>query len=280
MTINAEITPEARDYLVNLLEKQNTPGMSVRIFVEKAGTPKAETCMAYCPPGEQNPADEVSAFDDLQVYFDAASLPYLQDIKIDLGKTGRWETLTISAPNAKKSQEPSRDIVLAVECTALRVPHGTPTTIPAGGEAHITQALGGSYTINYEGNLYRLDPEQAKKIGLNPNVLMFEPPEDGSISEEQCYEAMMQVYDPEIPVNVVSLGLIYKLNIDQEKKAVNVNMTLTSPSCGMGDVIAADIRDKLSQVPHVDTSDVEVVFDPPWSYDMLSEEGRLELGLM
>jgi probable FeS assembly SUF system protein SufT len=214
------------------------------------------------------------------VYFDAASLPYLQDIKIDLGKTGRWETLTISAPNAKKSAEPSRDLVLPVECTGLRVPHGTPVTIPAGGKATITQALGGSYTINYEGNLYRLDPEQAKKVGLNPNVLMFEPPEDGSISEEQCYEAMRQVYDPEIPVNVVSLGLVYKLEINQETKAVNVEMTLTSPGCGMGSVISADLQEKLSQVPHVEKSEVDIVFDPPWSYDMLSEEGRLELGLI
>ncbi len=280
MTMNAEITPEAREYLLNLLEKQNTPGMSVRIFVEKAGTPKAETCMAYCPPGEQNPADALETFDDLQVYFDAASLPYLQDIKIDLGKTGRWETLTISAPNAKKSAEPSRDLVLPVECTGLRVPHGNPVTLPAGGKATITQALGGSYTINYEGNLYRLDPEQAKKVGLNPNVLMFEPPEDGSISEEQCYEAMRQVYDPEIPVNVVSLGLVYKLEINQETKTVNVEMTLTSPGCGMGSVISADLKEKLSQVPHVEQSEVEIVFDPPWSYDMLSEEGRLELGLI
>lgn len=109
---------------------------------------------------------------------------------------------------------------------------------------------------------------------------MFEPPEDGRISEQQCWDALRLVYDPEIPVNVVALGLIYALDIDQDRHTIRVEMTLTSPGCGMGDIIAGDVKGKLLQVPHVEEARVDIVFDPPWSYDSLEEEARLELGLI
>lgn len=180
----------------------------------------------------------------------------------------------------KKPAKPPKTFVLSESCEALRVPSGASTTLPVGASVSITQALGGSFTVKYEGNLYRLSPEVTRRLGFHSDAILFEPPEDGRISEQQCWDALRLVYDPEIPVNVVGLGLIYKLDLDQDKHFVRVEMTLTSPGCGMGDIIAGDVRDKLLQVPGVEDARVDIVFDPPWSYDSLDEEARLELGLI
>ncbi len=280
MNINAEVTSEARDYLVSLLERQEVPGMAARVYVEKGGTQHAETCLAFCPPGEESPDDVRRDFDDLPLFFEAASVPYLQDMQIGLHGEGNLQTLTIKAPNSKKPAKPPKTFVLSEDCSALRVPSGESVTLPEGASVSITQALGGSFTVNYQGNLYRLSPEVTRQLGFQSDAILFEPPEDGRISDQQCWDAMRLVYDPEIPVNVVSLGLIYELHIDQESHCVRVEMTLTSPGCGMGDIIAGDVRDKLLQVPYVEASKVDIVFDPPWSYDSLEEEARLELGLI
>lgn len=280
MNINAEVTSEARDYLVSLLAKQKVPGMAARVYVEKGGTQHAETCLAFCPPGEESRGDVRRDFEDLTLYFEAASLPYLEDMEIGLHGEGSIQTLTIKAPNSKKPAKPPKTFVLSEDCSALRVPSGESVTLPEGASVSITQALGGSFTVNYQGNLYRLSPEVTRQLGFQSDAILFEPPEDGRISDQQCWDAMRLVYDPEIPVNVVSLGLIYELHIDQESHCVRVEMTLTSPGCGMGDIIAGDVRDKLLQVPYVEASKVDIVFDPPWSYDSLEEEARLELGLI
>ncbi|KMQ76137.1 iron-sulfur cluster assembly protein [Marinobacter subterrani] len=280
MKIDAEVTPEARNYLLSLLAKQEVPGMAARVYVEKGGTQQAETCLAFCPPGEESGEDIRKDFDDLTLYFEAASVPYLQEMEIGLHGEGSLQTLTIKAPNSKKPATPPKTFTLSQDCEALRVPYGNSVTLPEGASVSITQALGGSFTVNYEGNLYRLSPEVTRNLGFQSDVILFEPPEDGLISEQQCWDAMRLVYDPEIPVNVVSLGLIYKLEIDQERQSVRVEMTLTSPGCGMGDIIAGDVKGKLLQVPHVEDSQVDIVFDPPWSYDSLDEEARLELGLI
>ncbi|MFE8071037.1 iron-sulfur cluster assembly protein [Marinobacteraceae bacterium S3BR75-40.1] len=280
MNINAEVTPAARDYLAGLLAKQQEPGMAARVFVENGGTRRAETCLAYCPPGQEEPSDLQVHFGELRVFFDAESVPYLQDMTIDLSGPPDRQQLTIKAPNSKKPAKPPRTFVLPEACVALRVPQGNPETLPEGATVSITQALGGSFTVNCQGNLYRLSADVASRLGLRSDVLYFEPPEDGRISEDHCWAALRQVYDPEIPVNVVSLGLVYTLAIDQERQRVRVEMTLTSPGCGMGDVIAEDVRQNLLQVPFVEDSQVEIVFDPPWSYDSLDEAARLELGLI
>ena len=280
MDINAEVTPEARDYLMALLTKQGTPGMAARVYVDQGGTKKAETCLAFCPPGEESPKDVRKDFDDLTLYFDAASVPYLQDIRIGLQEDSIGKTLTIKAPNAKTPAKPPKSFVLPDSCTALKVPSGESVTLPQGASVAVTQALGGSFTVNHEGNLYRLSAEVTRSLGFESDAIVFEPPADGQISDQQCWDAMRLVYDPEIPVNVVGLGLIYALDIDQNKQFVKVEMTLTSPGCGMGDIIANDVRAKLLQVPNVNDSKVNVVFDQPWSYDNLEEEARLELGLM
>lgn len=280
MNLNAEVTPSAQDYLLNLLARQNVPGMAARVFVDKGGTSKAEACLAYCPPGEEKASDTRAEFGDLTLYIDALSAPYLQDIKIDLDKPGANALLTIKAPNSKKPAQPPETFELPDTCMALQVPNGNSVRLPAGATVNITQALGGSFTVSYQGNLYRLAPDVARQMGLFSDVPVFETPEDGQISKAQCEDALRQVYDPEIPVNVLSLGLIYGLEIDQKSRQLEVTMTLTSPTCGMGDVIAADVKDNLLQVPLVEGCNVEVVFDPPWSYDNLDEDARLELGLM
>ncbi|WP_240616552.1 iron-sulfur cluster assembly protein [Marinobacter fuscus] len=265
---------------MNLLARQNVPGMAARVFVDKGGTSQAETCLAYCPPGEEKASDARAEFGDLVLYIDALSAPYLQDMKIDVDRHGSGQMLAIKAPNSKKPARPPETFELPDTCVGLHVPHGTPVSLPAGATVSITQALGGSFTINYNGNLYRLAPDVARGIGLFSDVPVFETPADGQISKAQCEDALRQVYDPEIPVNVLSLGLIYGLDIDQESGKVCVTMTLTSPTCGMGDVIAADVRDNVSQVPLVKECQVEIVFDPPWSYDNLDDDARLELGLI
>lgn len=280
MNIDAEVTSAARDYLLSLLAKQEVDGMAARVYVDQGGTQKAETCLAFCPPGEESVRDVRQDFGDLTLFFDAASVPYLQQMQIGLHGEGSQKTLTIRAPNAKTPAEPPKTFVLSDDCSALKVPSGEAVTLPQGASVSVTQALGGSFTVKYQGNLYRLAPETTREMGFQSDALMFEPPKDGRISEQQCWDAMRLVYDPEIPVNVVGLGLIYGLDIDQDEHLVNVEMTLTSPGCGMGDIIADDVRSKLIQVPHVKDSKVNVVFDPPWSYDKLEEEARLELGLI
>ncbi len=165
------------------------------------------------------------------------------------------------------------------ECAARLVPTGDPVTIPGNTFVTLTQSLGGTYTVIFNGNMARIDSEDADVLGFEPEHLSFEQPADGRISADQVQEALASVFDPEIPVNVADLGLIYDVRIDQDNGHVAIDMTLTAPGCGMGDVLVADVKRRVGQVPLVRTVDVELVFDPPWSREMMSEEAQLELGL-
>lgn len=165
------------------------------------------------------------------------------------------------------------------DCPGRLVPVGDPITIPAHTFVTITQSLGGNYTIVYHGNMVRVDGTDADALGLEKQVLEFEDRGDDQIHEDQVWQALETVYDPEIPVNLKSLGLIYKLDIDQDNKQVNIDMTLTAPGCGMGPVLVGDVKYRVAQVPNVDKVHVELVFDPPWHRDMMSEEAQLETGL-
>lgn len=165
------------------------------------------------------------------------------------------------------------------DCPARLVPVGDPLTIPAHTFVTLTQSLGGNYTLVYNGNMVRVDGTDADALGLEPLELDFEPPGDGRISEEQVWEALHTVYDPEIPVDLVNLGLIYKMDIDQEKGRVAIEMTLTAPGCGMGPVLVGDVKYRVAMVPFVKEVAVELVFDPPWRRDMMSEEAQLETGM-
>jgi len=170
-------------------------------------------------------------------------------------------------------------VVTQNECPARRVPSGQMTTIPAGQFISIKQDLGGNYTITWQGNMLRIDGTDAAAIGREPQTLVFSDNNGDSIFEEHVWYAIKTVFDPEIPVNLVDLGLIYNVDIDQQTKCANIQMTLTAPGCGMGPILVSDVEYRVAQAPNVDSVNVELVFDPPWHKDMMSEEAQLETGL-
>lgn len=165
------------------------------------------------------------------------------------------------------------------DCPGRLVPVGDPVTIPADSFVTLTQALGGNYTVTYNGNMIRVDGTDADALGLERLELQFETPADGRISEDQVWEALHTVYDPEVPVDLVNLGLIYAVEVDQESGSVAIQMTLTAPGCGMGPVLVGDVEYRVAQVPGVKRVAVDLVLDPPWSRDMMSEEAKLETGM-
>lgn len=171
-----------------------------------------------------------------------------------------------------------RLIPLSRDVDARLVPTGDPVTIPGGSFVTLTQNLGGTCTVVFNGNMARIDAADADALGLEAERLTFSPPADGRVSDEQIREALATVYDPEIPVNIVDLGLIYDWQVDANGR-VSITMTLTAPGCGMGPVLVDDVARKVRQVPHVTAVDVELTFDPPWSRDRMTEEAQLELGI-
>jgi probable FeS assembly SUF system protein SufT len=175
-------------------------------------------------------------------------------------------------------------VVLGRDVEALMVPAGTPMTLKSGLAGFITQALGGSFTLYIEGNLYRLAGDQADAIGKEPLVTPELPPDATSDHvRELAWQQMRSCYDPEIPINIVELGLVYDCTVtgnDDGTRDVRINMTLTAPGCGMGEVLVQDVREKVELIPTVRKADVQLVFDPPWSQSMMSEAARLQTGRM
>jgi probable FeS assembly SUF system protein SufT len=172
-----------------------------------------------------------------------------------------------------------RMVVAERDVPARLVPAGTKIIIPSGSFVTLTQALGGNYTVIHNGNMARVDGTDAGALGLLAETLEFPVAEGESIREDDVWMALRTIYDPEIPVNLVDLGLIYKVNIDQAAKTVCVDMTLTAPACGMGPVLVSDVKYRAALVPNVKGVEVELVFDPPWSREMMSEEAQLETGM-
>ena len=175
-----------------------------------------------------------------------------------------------------------RMVAVMRDCPARAVPSGTPITLPKNAFVTITQARGGNYTVSHRGNLARVDGTDADALGLEVEELDFGQVDEGAPKEEHVWETLRTIYDPEIPVNIVDLGLIYGVQITEKTPGhdvVNVTMTLTSPTCGLGQVLANDVRYRLKKVPNVDEVIVDLVFDPPWSRDNISEEAQLELGI-
>ena len=165
------------------------------------------------------------------------------------------------------------------ECEGRLVPVGDKVTIPANEFVTITQSLGGNYTIVYRGNMVRIDGKDADALGFEKLRLAFDTPANDTICLDQVKQALETVFDPEIPVNLMSLGLIYDIRIDNNAKKVCIEMTLTAPGCGMGPVLVADVETRVGMVPNVQSVNVELVFDPPWSRDKMSEEAQLETGM-
>ena len=172
-----------------------------------------------------------------------------------------------------------RMVVAQADCPARRVPDGTPLTIPEGTFVTITQALGGNYTLTYNGQMVRVDGTDAHLLGLESETISFPEPVNDQIIEEQVWQALGTVFDPEIPVDLVNLGLIYTVKVDQLTKQVDIQMTLTAPACGMGPVLVGDVEYRVRKVPNVKTVKVELVFDPPWQRHMMSEEAQLQTGM-
>ena len=170
-------------------------------------------------------------------------------------------------------------VVAQQDCPARRVPDGTPVTIPKNSFVSITQALGGNYTVVHNGQMLRVDGTDAASLGLQPETLSFPPATDDRIREEQVWQALGTVFDPEIPVDLVNLGLIYKVDIDHSSNVVSIDMTLTAPGCGMGPVLVGDVEYRVKKVPNVKDVKVDLVFDPPWSRDRMSEVAQLETGM-
>ena len=177
-----------------------------------------------------------------------------------------------------------REVVLTKrEVEARLVPSGTEIMIPSDTFVTITQSLGGSFTVAVNGNLARVEGHDADALGKQPLESSFDTPADGTVNENQIWEALRNCYDPEIPVNVVDLGLIYECRLENgtdEGNQVYIRMTLTAAGCGMGPVITDDVKRKVEHVPNVDKVTVELTFDPPWNNDMLTDEAKLELGML
>jgi probable FeS assembly SUF system protein SufT len=173
-------------------------------------------------------------------------------------------------------------VTLQRDCDAVQIPAGTPGTLPAGTEVYITQTLGGSFTVHAPGGLFRIAPKDADALGREATAEASATEDGAELSEQMVWDTLKTCFDPEIPVNIVDLGLVYDLGIEplpSGNRKVFVKMTLTAPGCGMGPVIARDAQMKLLDLPKVEDAAVEIVWDPPWHQSMITTDGRRVLGL-
>lgn len=182
-----------------------------------------------------------------------------------------------------------REVVLNRDCSALMIPFATKVTVPQGETVTIIQALGDTYTVNFRGNLVRIEGQDRDALGEESNVSSSdhsaEKPVlgDGEVDMDIVWESLSTCYDPEIPVNIVDLGLIYRCEAKAHSsggKIIDVDMTLTAPGCGMGPVLAMDVEKKLMTLDNVMQVTVNLVFDPPWEQSKMTEAAQLQLGLL
>lgn len=175
------------------------------------------------------------------------------------------------------------EIVLSREVEAIQIPSGDAVTLPAGSPVVITQTLGGTYTVATQSGLARISSTDKDALGITEEEAVKKAEVSQQLSdaplEEQVWAQLKEVYDPEIPVDIVNLGLVYDCTIDTDK-VVNMKMTLTAPGCGMGPVIAADAQARIMTVAGITDAHVELVWDPVWNQDMITEEGRMKLGMV
>lgn len=177
--------------------------------------------------------------------------------------------------------EEKKIVIVSRDVMAMMVPSGARIMIHEGTEVTVTQALGNSCTVNIFGNLARIEGKDLDSVGMQPHCPLDDLPETATL-EDKIWTQLQQVYDPEIPVNIVDLGLIYNCKItpiDETHSRVDVDMTLTAPGCGMGPVIASDAQAKILAITDVAEAEIEIVFDPPWDRSMMSDVAKLELGI-
>jgi probable FeS assembly SUF system protein SufT len=169
------------------------------------------------------------------------------------------------------------------DCPAVMVPQGEGVILPAGQAGYITQALGGSFTVFVDGNLFRIEGSDADAIGKPPPApLELAADAADEDVEKLVWSQLRTCFDPEIPIDIVELGLVYDCDIEKiedGRRKVNVRMTLTAPGCGMGEILVEDVRSKLERIPTVVEADVDLVFDPPWNRHMMSDAAKLETGM-
>ncbi len=175
-------------------------------------------------------------------------------------------------------------IILERDVKAFLIPSGDKVTLQKGEPVSITQALGGSYTVMLNGNLFKLDGEDADAIGKKTIQTIVNPSDSmkKEVSEQQVWDQLRTVFDPEIPINIVDLGLIYNCKLTKFKKGtkVDIQMTLTAPGCGMGPIITAEAQQKVQGIPGVNEVNVELVWEPLWNREMMSETALLQLGIL
>ena len=172
---------------------------------------------------------------------------------------------------------------LSRTCEVIEIPSGTVSTLTEGTPVRIMQSRGDSYTVWTDyGQMYRIDGKDADAIGQQPASEKAPVPQDTrEFNEQMVWDILKTVYDPEIPVNIVDLGLIYSCRItsvEDEGKKIDIQMSMTAPGCGMGNVLKGDVESRISKLPSVKAVNVEVVFDPPWDMSRMSEAARLQLG--
>ena len=179
------------------------------------------------------------------------------------------------------------EFTLKRDCEVIQIPSGQTITIPSGTPGVITQSLGGSYTIATYQGLARVAEKDLDALGLEkpaaPEPKTPAASTNGEVSEDEVWKQLKQCYDPEIPVNIVDLGLVYDCRLTKSENGgtkVEVKMTLTAPGCGMGPAIAHDAQSKILSIDGVDEADVQLVWDPPWNQSMISEAGRMKLGMV
>jgi len=176
-------------------------------------------------------------------------------------------------------------ITVSRNVDGVLIPMGTPVVVPEGAFVRVTQELGDYFTVGVNGNLVRIENKDADALGMEDRITAKQMQAciaDGPVEESAVWDALRECYDPEIPVNIVDLGLIYDVHIvdtDEGGNAVEITMTLTAAGCGMGPFLVDDVRNKLLSVHNVTDVHVELVFDPPWDRTMMSELAKLKLGM-
>jgi probable FeS assembly SUF system protein SufT len=174
-------------------------------------------------------------------------------------------------------------IELSRDCEAVQIPQGSVVLLPKGTSVDVTQNLGGTYTVHAKGGLFRIAGKDADALGIEvSNSVETKATQPVELDEQQVWETLRTCFDPEIPVNIVDLGLVYDMQLDKLPSGfsrVNVKMTLTAPGCGMGATIAGDAQQKLLYLEGVEEANVEIVWDPPWHQSMITAQGRRILGL-
>src|SRR5947207_1512492 len=183
----------------------------------------------------------------------------------------------------------SDPVTLTRDVDASVIPVGTKVTLQKGEQAYITQSLGGSHTVIVNGNMFRVEGKDADALGLETVARPANGAAGAPVTleqvEKEIWNQLRSCYDPEIPVNIVDLGLIYDCQVEplpsgNNSFRANVKMTLTAPGCGMGPVLQQDVQNKLLSIETVDDVNVELVWEPQWNQGMMTEAARLQLGLM